>query len=187
THILHRRRGLSNPVVQKKSHALFDADSAGAHAAVLEYLGHALVRTLVLFPRANVFAHLNQLTRTLFFKLRTHPRDLTARGKHHREHSLARAPAHARVIKHAAARFDVDRVDVLFAHQLLRFVDSTLAFLHRDRNDVISHATQASHGFRLRALLRLNGFVCVSERATKKRSSGDTGGQAEKICAVSAH
>jgi len=36
-------------------------------------------------------------------------------------------------------------------------------------------------------LLRLNGFVCVSERATKKRSSGDTGGQAEKISAVSAH
>src|SRR5689334_9866232 len=65
TDILHRRRGLSNTVVQEKPHTLFNTDRARAHATIFEYLRDALVRALVFFPRANVRTHLDQLAGAL--------------------------------------------------------------------------------------------------------------------------
>src|SRR2546423_9219155 len=91
-----------------------------------------------------------------------------ASSPHYRKHSLARAPAHAGEIQHATARLDVDRVDAILAHQLLRLLDPRFAFFERDGNDVGRHGSQTSNRLWLRSLLRLVSFsVSVSERAAE--------------------
>src|SRR6185369_15137681 len=150
------RCGQSDPVVEKEPNTFFHTDRARAYAAVSEYFGDSLVRTLIFFPRANVSSHFDELASALFLKLRAHPRDLAARWNHHGKHSLARAPAHACVIEHGAARFDVDRVDAMLAHQPLRFLDPAFALFERDRDDIVCHPAQLSNRFRWLALLRVD-------------------------------
>jgi hypothetical protein len=77
---------------------------------------------------------------------------------------------------------------VLFTHQSLRFFNAAFAFLGGDRHDVVSHATQTSDRFGLRALLRLTRFIVrMDQRLAEQRSAGHTCGQTEKVSAIGTH
>ena len=92
---------LTNAVKEKEADPLFDSNAAGDYASIAKDLGHATVRALVLFPRANVLAKFDQLAGALFFKFGTNPGEFAALRNYQRQHALAGAPAHAGVVEHA--------------------------------------------------------------------------------------
>jgi hypothetical protein len=170
------RCGLANAIEQEKPHAFLDADSPGAQSAIAKDFGYPLVRTLILFPGTNVFAHCYQLARAFFFKLRAHPGDFAARRYHHGKHSLAGAPTHAGVIEHAGARLDVDGIDLVLAHQSPRLLNSGASLIQRDGHDVIHHPFKLTNGRRQFALLNWSWFGCFGKSCRAEESySGDAG------------
>src|SRR5207237_7361837 len=136
------RRFASNAVIKKEPHALFNPDASSANASIANDLRDAQVRTLVLLPGTDVFAELDQLARTFFFKLGTHPGQLAALRDYHSEHAFACAPTHAGEIEHARAGLEVNRVDFLLDHQAPGFCDSSLTFVIADRHNPVCHAAQ---------------------------------------------
>src|SRR6266542_1388810 len=139
---LELRHLAANAIEEKEAHAFFHADAARANPAIADDLRDAEIRTLILFPGAHVFTEFDQLARPFLFKLGTDPGELTSLWNDKREHALARAPAHAGEIEHAGAWLNVDRVDLLFGHQALRFRDTRLSLVITNGHRARSHATQ---------------------------------------------
>src|SRR5207253_2921510 len=142
------------------------------------------------FPGAHVFAELDQLARAFFFELRTDPGEFAALRNHQSEHSLAGAPAHAGEVEHTRARLEIDGVDLLLAHQTLRFGDARLALVVGDWNDVGSHARQALNRIG-KVLLLLDDCevfgVGEGNSTAEKRGPGNSGGKAQESSSVGAH
>src|SRR5262249_2339673 len=107
---------IANPVEKEEPHPFFHPDATRADAAILEDLRDQLVRAFVLFPRPDVRAETDQLTRAHLLELGADPGQLTARRDNKREHPSALAPPRARVIKQARPRFEINRVDIIFDH-----------------------------------------------------------------------
>src|SRR5574341_411856 len=141
-HEFQLRRGLANSVVKKEADAFLYANAPGPDSAIAKDLGDAPIWTLVLLPSANVSAELDQLARAFFLELRTDPREFAALRNDDREHAFAGAPAHAGEIEHAGARLDIHCLDLLLAHQPLRFGDARAPFVVSDRDDAVSNFFQ---------------------------------------------
>src|SRR5262249_27559317 len=135
---------LANAVEQEKAHPLFNPDPAGTHAPIAKDFRDPPVGTLVFLPGANVVAEFDQLTRAFLLELGTDPGDFSALRDDHGQHTFARAPAHAGVVGHARAGFDVDGVDLLLAHQLLGPGNTGFALVVADRNYARGHLRQTS-------------------------------------------
>jgi hypothetical protein len=141
-------QGSTNALRNEEPHALFQADLAARHAAVLEDARHEGAPVFVFLPDPDVVAEGGNLARALLFKRRRHVGQVAFLRDDQEKRALAEAPAHAGEILHARAVLEHQGGNALLSHQLPRFFDARHALRFGNRRGGAGKRRQRRDGRR---------------------------------------
>ena len=129
--------GSCDRISEDEPYRFLDSQCACRNSPVAQALRHALVRTLILLPHANVRrVCLRAICELLFssrqFKRRTSKKRLALGGQDHRKHPLAFPPLDSAEVAQRGARHEQNGVHSIRVHQTAGFLLALSSFLSGD-------------------------------------------------------
>ena len=181
---LERRRRAGDALAEDELRRLLDADASRREATILEALGNALERTLVLLPRPHVgrFQRTERqlFARALFFKRRAHAERVALRRQHDREEPFAVAPADACEIGERGPAGEDHCVEGALGHQAPGALNARAALIGGDRRRLIAHRRERADARRQRTIVGAGAAAALSRHARDRQPRTSDGRQPEK-------
>jgi hypothetical protein len=171
----------TDEVHEEEPRAFLDADPSRRETAVPQDLHDGRTGILVLLPQPDVVGKAHHLSRSRLLERGTDECGLAPCRQHHREHTLARAPANAGEIAHRRAGLNEYGIDIVLDHEPACLLHARPALVIGDRDDARSHRPErpdrlGDWSIRIPLCGFLTGACRGSARTLRGRATGARSG-----------